>query len=158
MEHVEGRGWQRAAKALSRSFEIDEESRWKIEDSDAELPWVLCYARTDQGWHQTRFTLDLPETVSAHWTIAVSGQGSKIRTGDPILDDQLFMAGLESGEVATLIEQNRATEILLAAVRAHELALTGGQIILRSPGLLSEPLEMIRDAKRLARLLIRVSR
>jgi hypothetical protein len=158
MEHMEGRGWQRAAKALSRTFEIDEASRWKIEDSESELPWQLCYGRTDQGWHQTRFTMELPAVVSERWEMAVRGQGKKIRTGDPILDDQIYLSGLEPEEVAALIKHHKSTEVLLAAIRAHDLGLSGRQIILRSPGLLAEPLEMIRDAKRLARLLIRVSR
>jgi hypothetical protein len=158
MERVEGRGWAHAAQALSLELEMDAGSRWEIEDTAPYLGFDLRYHPHEKGW-QTTMHMSLPDSVPSRWSL-VSSQagGTGQRSGDPVIDAQISLDGFEPGELEELIKMPAVTETLLAAIAGHGLLLEDQALVLRHSGLLPEPLELIRDARRLGEMLEALAR
>jgi hypothetical protein len=92
--------------------------------------------------------------VPSRWSIDSSaGEESKQRSGDPVIDAQIALDGFEPGELGRLVKIPDVTETFLAAICGHGLVLQKQTLVLRSPGLVPEPLELIQDCRRLGKLL-----
>jgi len=154
LERAEGRGWEAAAKALGLDFRIDDQGTWTLRNESDSRGWEISYLRRGREW-MTEFTFDLSGCIPLGWSLrAQVGTSKGLRTGDPVLDAQVCVSGLDPMQLQGLIHSPQSTQALLSALCGHGLVLQDGQVSLKHRELVVAPLELIEDAILLSELLI----